>query len=72
MKNLKLMMLPFILMGLLTISCNDDDDSSGDNVDVIVGKWKVSDAWVDGESVYNQLLLVAYCPLQNEYNFLND
>ena len=72
MRKLKLMIMPLLLIGFLTVSCNNDDDSSGNNVDLIVGKWKISDAWVDGESVYEQLLLVAYCPLQNEYNFMND
>lgn len=72
MKNLRLIILPLLLTGFLSVSCNEDDDSSGNNVDMIVGTWKVTDAWVDGESVYDQLLLVAYCPLQNEYNFLND
>lgn len=66
------MMLPLILLGFLAVSCNNDDDSSDDNVDVIVGTWKVTDAFVDGGSIYDQLLLMAYCPLQNEYNFLND
>lgn len=74
MKNLKLFIFPLILVGLMIVSCNNDDDSSGDNdnVDMIVGTWKISDAWVDDESIYSQLLLVAYCPLQNEYNFMND
>ncbi len=66
------MILPLLLIGFLSVSCNNDDDSSDNNVDIIVGKWKISDAWVDGESVYAQLLMVAYCPLQNEYNFMND
>ncbi len=72
MKKLRLMILPLLLIGLFSVSCKNDDDSTHDNVDVIVGKWKISDVWIDGESVYNNLLLVAYCPLQNEYNFMND
>lgn len=72
MKKLKSMIMPLLLIGFLAVSCNNDDDSSDGNVDVIVGTWKVSDVWMDGESVYDQLLAVAYCPLQNEYNFMND
>lgn len=72
MRKLKLMLMPLLLIGFLSVSCNNDDDSSDNNVDKIVGKWKISNAWVGGESVYAQLLSVAYCPLQNEYNFMND
>ena len=64
--------MPLLLIGFLAVSCNNDDDSSDGNVDVIVGTWKVSDVWMDSVSVYDQLLEVAYCPLQNEYNFMND
>ena len=56
----------------MAVSCSDDDDSSNGNSDSIVGTWKVTNAWQNDESIYAQLLVVAYCPLQNEYNFLND
>ncbi len=72
MKNLKLLFLPLLLVGFLNVSCNNDDDSSDNNVDVIVGKWKVTDVFMGGVSVYDQVSEVAYCPLQNEYNFMND
>lgn len=71
MKNLKLMLVPILLLGMFTFSCSGDDDSSN-NVDVIVGDWKISDVRIDGESVYDQLLLLNPCPFQNEYNFRND
>ena len=72
MKKLRFMILPILLLGILSVSCNDDDDSSGGNDDLIVGSWKVSDAWVGGVSIYDQLLQNNFCAMQNIYKFLND
>lgn len=71
MKNLKLMFIPMLVLGMFTFSCSSDDDSSN-NVDVIVGDWKISDVKIDGESVYAQLILLNPCPFQNQFNFKND
>jgi len=71
MKNLKLMLVPMLLLGMLSFSCSSDDDSSN-NMDVIVGEWKISDVKIDGESVYAELVLLNPCPFQNQYHFRND
>ncbi len=71
MKKLRFMILPFLLLGILSVSCKDDD-SSGGNDDLIVGTWKVSDAWVGEESIYDQLLENNFCAMQNIYKFMND
>lgn len=66
------MILPMLLLGFLSVSCNNDDDSSSGNDDLIVGTWKVSNAWIGEESIYDQLLQTNFCAMQNLYNFMND
>lgn len=72
MKKLRFMMLPILLLGILTASCNNDDDSSGSGDDVIVGTWKISNVWVGEESIYDELLSTNFCAMQNLYNFMAD
>ena len=71
MKNLKFLILPLLVLGLFATSCSSDDDSN-DNVDTIVGTWKVTDVWQNGVSVYALLQMVAPCPLENKYILAND
>jgi hypothetical protein len=71
MKNLKFLILPLLVLCLFANSCSSDDNSN-DNVDTIVGTWKVTDVWQNGVSVYILLQMVAPCPLKNKYILAND
>lgn len=71
MKNLKFLILPLLVLCLFANSCSSDDNSN-DNVDKIVGTWKVTDVWQNGVSVYVLLQMVAPCPLENKYILAND
>lgn len=73
MKGLKFLILPLILIGIFGVSCSSDDDSGqGDNVDLIVGTWKMTDVWMGGQSVYALIQLSNPCPLQNKFIFENN
>lgn len=72
MKNLGFIFIPLLFLELLTLSCNNDDDNSG-NVDRIVGSWKISDVRVDDTSVYNVLINTPEgCFLNSKFHFYND
>ncbi|MFA7616668.1 MAG: lipocalin family protein [Moheibacter sp.] len=73
MKSLKFFILPLILIGMFGVSCSSDDDSGqGDNVDLIVGTWKITDVWMGGQSVYALIQMTNPCPLQNKFIFENN
>lgn len=73
MKKMKFLILPLILIGLIGVSCSSDDDSGQDNnVDLIVGTWKITDVWIGGQSVYELIQMTNPCPLQNKFIFGND
>ena len=68
-------MFSILMMGLFVISCSNDDDSSdNNNVDRIVGTWKVSDVKLNGLSVYFVLsqMQEAACILETEIQANND
>lgn len=74
MKKLKLLLIPFLFLSLFSTSCNNDDDGgAGDsNADPIVGTWKITDIWVNGQSVYAILMVTDPCPLETKFIFEND
>lgn len=62
----------FVMMSFL--ACNNDDDNNGigNNVDVIVGSWKISSIVVDDTDIYPILALQGICELDNVTHFHND
>lgn len=69
----KLMFIaPLLLMGLFSMSCSDDDEGGNNNVDVIVGAWKISSIIVGDTDIYPALVLQGICELQNVQHFNND
>ncbi|MBW7870034.1 MAG: lipocalin family protein [Flavobacteriia bacterium] len=73
MKSLKFLILPLFLIGIFGVSCSSDDDSGqGENVDLIVGTWKITDVWMGGQSVYALIQMTNPCPLQTKFIFEND
>lgn len=70
MKKL-MFMFPLMIMGLFT-ACNDDDEGSSGNVDVIVGSWKISSIIVNDTDIYPLLVLEGVCEIENVISFHND
>lgn len=64
---------PLLLMGLFSMSCSDDDEGGdNNNVDVIVGAWKISSIIVDDTDIYPILALQGVCEIESVSNFYND
>lgn len=60
-------------MGLFSMSCSDDDEGGdNNNVDVIVGAWKISSIIVDDTDIYPILVLQGVCEIESVSNFYND
>lgn len=71
----KILWISFLLVtSALVASCSNDDESgNNDNVDSIVGSWKVSDIKVGGFSVYDVIVdTEAACFLETSYQFNYD
>ena len=71
MKKL-LLLIPLFLLAFGLNSCNSDDDSTN-NVDVLVGSWKITDIKTGGMSVYDILMgMPEGCFLNSKVHFYND
>lgn len=65
--------VPLMLIGLASVSCNSDDEGgSGNNSDVIVGSWKISSIVVDDTDIYPAMVLAGVCEIEDVTHFHND
>ncbi|SMC51220.1 lipocalin-like domain-containing protein [Moheibacter sediminis] len=72
MKKL-MFVVPVLLMGLFSMSCsNDDEGGNNNNVDVIVGAWKISSIIVDDTDIYPILVFQGVCEIETVSHFYND
>lgn len=71
MKKLMLI-LPLLVLGFTSMSCNNDDEGGSNNVDVIVGAWKISSIVINDNDIYPLLVLQGFCELNNVTYFNND
>ena len=68
----KLMWILPLFVGFASVSCNNDDEGGGNNVDVLVGAWKISSIVVNDTDIYPLLVLQGVCELDNVTHFHND
>ena len=71
MKKLVLI-IPLLIMGFASVSCNNDDEGGENNVDVVVGAWKISSIVVNDTDIYPLLVMQGVCELANVTHFHND
>jgi len=64
--------VPLVLFGFASVSCNSDDEGSGQNAEVIVGAWKITNIVVSGTDIYPLLVAQGVCEIENVTNFNND
>lgn len=66
MKRLKVL-LPLLMLGLISFSCNDDEVETP--TQKIVGSWKVTDVKADDVSIYDEILTENPCFPDNKITF---
>lgn len=56
------------MLGFLSVSCSSDDNNAPP-VEKIVGEWKITDVWLNGEEGYEEMVEAFPCIVDNRQIF---